>query len=185
MSIFFTSDLHLGHRNAIKHCNRPFDSVEQMNNNLISNINNIVGLNDKLYILGDFTAYGVKRGDGIRFREQIVCKNVYLIYGNHDKDYQECHCFQGLYHYHEVKTDQGKVICFHYPIHVWNHKHHGSLHLHGHQHNKPEYNTQNKENGLLRYDVGVDANNYKPVSLEEIRKFFHGVKVENTKYEEF
>ena len=59
MEIFFTSDLHLGHKNIIKHCDRPFSSIEQMNRSLLTNINNIVGLNDDLYILGDFTAYGV------------------------------------------------------------------------------------------------------------------------------
>lgn len=182
--IYFTSDLHLGHKNVLKHCYRPFDTIEQMNKHFISNINNTVGMNDELYILGDFTAYGVKRGDGMRFREQIKCRNVYLIYGNHDKDYRECRCFQGLFHYHEVKTDEGKIICFHYPIHVWNQKHHGSLHLHGHQHNKPEYNFGNKKIGLLRYDVGVDANDYAPVSLDYIRNFFKGVEVDKSRYKE-
>ncbi len=40
--------------------------------------------------------------------------------------------------------------------------------LHGHIHSDPSYNLENKRNGIRRYDVGVDANDYKPVSLEHI-----------------
>ena len=46
--------------------------------------------------------------------------------------------------------------------------------LHGHQHNHKEYNTKNKQNGILRYDVGVDANDMAPVSAEEIIEFWFG-----------
>ena len=47
----------------------------------------------------------------------------------------------------------------------------GAIHLHGHQHNMPAYNRQQARKGLRRYDVGVDANGYKPVSIESIIKF--------------
>lgn len=48
----------------------------------------------------------------------------------------------------------------------------GAIHLHGHQHNSPEYNILNEEKGLKKYDVGVDANYMKPVSIEDIIGFF-------------
>lgn len=47
----------------------------------------------------------------------------------------------------------------------------GAIHLHGHKHNSQQYNILNKENGLKKYDVGVDANYMKPVSIEEIIEF--------------
>lgn len=54
----------------------------------------------------------------------------------------------------------------HYPMVTWPKSwHFGSIHLHGHQHNKPEYNQQQKEAGILRYDVGMDANDYQLVFL--------------------
>jgi len=48
----------------------------------------------------------------------------------------------------------------------------GAYHLHGHQHNNSLYNFENLKKGLRRYDVGVDANNFKPISIDEIIKFF-------------
>ncbi len=44
--------------------------------------------------------------------------------------------------------------------------------LHGHQHNQKEYNLKNRQNGIWRYDVGVDANDMAPVSAQEIIYFF-------------
>ena len=51
--IWFTSDLHLGHRAAISMCERPFETVEEMNEILIRNFNSCVKKNDTVYILGD------------------------------------------------------------------------------------------------------------------------------------
>lgn len=51
--IWFTSDLHLGHRAAISMCERPFETVEEMNETLIWNFNSCVKENDTVYILGD------------------------------------------------------------------------------------------------------------------------------------
>ena len=55
MEIYFTSDLHLGHDNIIRFTNRPFDSVEEMNDRIIQNYNSIIHKNDLVYILVDLT----------------------------------------------------------------------------------------------------------------------------------
>lgn len=58
----------------------------------------------------------------------------------------------------------------------WEGMSHGSWHLHGHIHSQGSaYNLMNARQGLLRYDVGVDANGYAPVSLDEIRTWFSQV----------
>ena len=43
--------------------------------------------------------------------------------------------------------------------------------LHGHIHSDGKYNRDNMEAGIRRYDVGVDANGYMPVSIKQIEKF--------------
>ena len=51
--IFFTGDLHFGHANVIAFDNRPFESVEEMDAELIRRWNNKVGKGDLTYVLGD------------------------------------------------------------------------------------------------------------------------------------
>jgi calcineurin-like phosphoesterase family protein len=52
MNIWFTSDTHFHHKNIIKYCNRPYSSVEEMNNALIENWNKTVKQNDILHVFG-------------------------------------------------------------------------------------------------------------------------------------
>ena len=51
--IYFTGDLHFGHENVLRFDGRPFSSVEEMDEELISRWNNKVGKGDIVYILGD------------------------------------------------------------------------------------------------------------------------------------
>jgi len=68
----------------------------------------------------------------------------------------------------------GKKVLMHYPMLSWPKKNSGSIQLHGHIHAQEEYNLQNREEGIRRYDVGVDANYYLPVSVRQIVEFFGG-----------
>lgn len=82
--VWFTSDLHLNHDNIRGFCDRPFRTVKQMNERLISNINNCVGKRDVLWVLGDFCLCSDydKMGE---FTSQIQCEDKRLIMGNHDR----------------------------------------------------------------------------------------------------
>lgn len=174
MSIYFTSDLHLNHKSCISMCERPFDNIEEMNKVLIDNINERVHKNDTLYILGDVTNKGTVASAN-ELISQIRCKNLYLIEGNHDKKYDET-LFKEIHKLSEIHVGAGgknySITLCHFPMMSWYKSRHGSIHLHGHIHSRGnEYNLQMKEEGIRRYDVGIDANNYKPVSLEEILAF--------------
>ncbi len=122
--IYFTSDLHLGHERSIEFNNRPFSNVDDMNETLIRNINEIVGSKDELWVLGDFT-YKVDREKVRDLRNNILCKRVHLVNGNHDKDYSQDHIFQSVQHYKELKTPYGRFIFF--ITRFWN----GMLHIIG------------------------------------------------------
>lgn len=50
---FYIGDLHFNHESAIDFDNRPFKSVEEMNETLIDNWNNQINKKDEVYILGD------------------------------------------------------------------------------------------------------------------------------------
>ena len=51
--IYFTADTHFDHANIIRFCNRPFATVEEMNETLITNWNRKVHANDTVFIIGD------------------------------------------------------------------------------------------------------------------------------------
>lgn len=100
---YFTSDLHLGHKNVINYCNRPYASVEEMNEQVIFNINCKVGEKDELYILGDMSL----NPKWVEWAlPQLLCKNVYLIMGNHDS------CFPNKLGNKKKRTDKMKARYF-------------------------------------------------------------------------
>ena len=167
--IWFTSDLHLGHRAAIGMCERPFENVEEMNEILIRNFNSCVKKNDIVYILGDIShrmpVLEVNQLIGKMNGKKILCK------GNHDKRYAST-LFEGIYDFLEIAIYGVNISLMHYPMMSWPKSHYGALHLHGHIHSKQDYNLQQKRDGIMRYDVGVDANEFYPVSIEQIKEFF-------------
>lgn len=170
--IYFTSDLHLGHENIIRSTNRPFGSVQEMNEVLITNYNSVVTDRDTVYILGDLSFRMNMEEANKKFARLRGQK--YLIIGNHDKYEQYTpNLFKEMCDYKCI-TDNGlRIALMHYPLLEWFKQRHGSLMLHGHIHSTGEYNEENRKNGIRRYDVGVDANHYYPVSLEQIKTFFN------------
>lgn len=167
--IWFTSDLHLGHRAAISMCERPFETVEEMNEVLICNFNSYVKKNDTVYILGDI-AHRTPVVDVNKMISRLNGKKI-LCKGNHDKKYDE-DLFNGIYDFLEIAVNGVNVSLMHYPMMSWPKSRHGALHLHGNIHSKGDYNLLQKAEGILRYDVGIDANKYYPVSIEQIKEFF-------------
>lgn len=166
--IWFTSDLHLGHANIIPACMRPFRDVDEMNETLIWNFNAVVRRDDTVYILGDLSfKVGAENVPGLVAR--LNGKKI-LIRGNHDK--RSC---DGLYDhaadFERVTVEGMDLSLMHYPMLSWPGRRRGAVQLHGHIHADATYNETNRDLGILRYDVGVDANNFYPVSAKQIRDF--------------
>lgn len=79
--IFFISDTHFGHKNIIKHCSRPYETVEEMDEGLIEKWNRKVGKIDTVYIIGDFVW---NKSKVPYYAERLKGKKI-LIAGNHDE----------------------------------------------------------------------------------------------------
>ena len=169
--IWFTSDTHFCHENIIKYCERPYADASQMDEALISKYNEVVKDNDTVYHLGDFSmdSYtpeikAVREPYLIEVFKRLKGKKI-LIIGNHDHSYLELYSklFETMFPYYEIKNDanKSKIILSHYPFESWNGKNHGWIHLHGHSHGQ----------ALIlknRYDVGVDSNNFYPISIDDM-----------------
>src|SRR4051812_8195892 len=84
MTLYFTSDLHFGHQRIIELCNRPFGSVEEMNQTIIDRWNDTVKNDDTVFVLGD-VAMG-KISDSLPLVKKLK-GNKHLVSGNHDR----CH----------------------------------------------------------------------------------------------
>ena len=170
MTTWFTSDIHFCHRNILRLCDRPFDDIDEMNEAIISNFNSVVKPEDTLYILGDINF----RGNADHLIPRLNGHKI-LIKGNHDKDF-DASLFDEVCDYLDIKVPaKGKhyrFILSHYPFEEWNGFYKGAIHLHGHQHNKSVYNEKMRSQNILRYDVGVDANNFYPISAAQIASFF-------------
>ena len=177
--IWFTSDLHFGHRNVLRFCDRPWNDEKEMGNGLIENWNNTVGDNDIVFILGDVfwfnDSHSIKK-----VLSKLKGKNIYIIPGNHD-DFKS---------YHRVDDDrinlcedvvvtwitrEGKKLqeiwLSHYPMMTWPHRENGAYQFFGHIHSKPDKNEGVDQDLPLHWnqlDVGCDYWDYKPVSLEAL-----------------
>ncbi len=82
MTTWFTADLHLGHRNIIDYCSRPFADVDAMNVALIERWNEVVAADDTVWVVGDF-ALG-KLADTLPLVDLLHGRKV-LVAGNHDR----------------------------------------------------------------------------------------------------
>jgi calcineurin-like phosphoesterase family protein len=93
--LFFTSDTHYNHSNSCsattkwtnaQRLTREFNSLDHMNDTIVNNINSVVGENDILIHLGDWSFGGFENIE--EFRNRLVCKNIHLVLGNHDHHIQ-------------------------------------------------------------------------------------------------
>lgn len=167
MSTFFTSDLHFGHANIIKYCNRPFANVHEMNKALIENWNVRVTKDDTVYVLGDVSFLPAIETDRIL---SLLNGKIHLIRGNHDKKaklnygrFASVNDLLGLKINEKGEKGQYIVMC-HYALKVWEHRHHGAWHIFGHSHGSLPDDPYSKS-----IDIGVDCHDYKPVSFQELR----------------
>ena len=190
-NIWFTSDSHYAHNNIVrgitkwtqtdpetgeqvpsKHNTRDFQTVEEMNDVIIENINKVVKPNDILWHLGDVAFSGDENIQ--EFCDRVNCKNIHLLLGNHDHRIQNNPELQKnflsidtTYGWPHGKRIGGKrfAMC-HFPMFVWENHLKGAFQLHGHCHGSlvhPEFNQRRV------MDVGIDTHpEFRPYHFDEV-----------------
>ncbi len=176
--IFFTSDTHFGHCNIIKFCDRPFKDTEEMDRVLIENWNNKVPEDGLVFHLGDFGWGGYQEYKKIRER---LNGNIILIKGNHDfrngcqSEAQYNKLFEFSTQQLLIEIEGRKVYLNHVPFLCYGGTYRDPKglvyqlfgHVHSGRNGKGEDIERLKYLFPTQYDVGVDNNDYTPISWYE------------------
>ena len=179
--IFVTSDHHFDHSNIIRYCKRPFNSAALMNQEMVHRWNAVVGEEDIVYHLGDFTMSYITTAMHW-FGELKGLIYILRNWQHHDRRWLRAtgmDAFGNDGHLRPVtmsglpiqilpptwNLERGRnelpIILSHFPIEDWDRKHHGSIHLHGHSHGRAKVIKG-------RMDVGVDSQDFRPQTIEDI-----------------
>lgn len=186
--LFLTSDLHIGHKNVLMFCNRPFLDVKDMSKGLTANWNRVVGEEDIVFDLGDMFWFDSRHE--VKKHINDLNGTIYKVPGNHDMDtkrlFELCDAEKvillddvnqvfvaGLYP--EKPSKQLELWVSHMPMATWPHFEHAPSFF-GHIHSGPLTSNQVDIPGrdlLLKknmYDVGVDNNDFTPIELRDALK---------------
>jgi len=184
METWFSSDHHFGHKNIITYCDRPFDSVAVMNEELVAAWNSCVEPGDLVYYLGDFSLSPTVME---QYAGRLNGKKI-LICGNHDACHPSNHegkmvgTTRYKQHFAEIFTEHewGELLLHHMPYHD-EHDHRypeyrpfdqGKVLLHGHVHQR--WTTNGRQ-----INVGVDVWDYLPVHEDQIMELVRKVEEES------
>ena len=179
VNVWITSDTHYSHKNICRGVTawrtkegeipvsqtRDFATIEKMNSSIVNNINEVVGQDDMLIHLGDWSFGGFEQ---VReFWDRIICKNIHLVLGNHDHHIENNRdgsqgLFKSVSHYNTLEIGQFKFRLMHYPISSWDGLGKGVMHLHGHCHLPNNLKLSKGQ----RMDVGMDGHTeFRPYNV--------------------
>lgn len=187
--VFFTSDTHFNHTNICrgvskwdgKRGTRDYATLNQMNIDIQDNINMLVGENDILFHLGDWSFGGFE--SIVDFRNKLNCKNIHLFLGNHDHHILNDRdgvrdLFASVNEQRMVtivmppvvkggKSEKYRFVMSHYPLASWQDMGQGVMHVHGHIHTPHQF----KVGPGKMMDVGMDGNpDFQPYTLQQVLK---------------
>jgi calcineurin-like phosphoesterase family protein len=160
MATYFTSDTHFGDPRGLRIDRRPFGSVAEHDAALVARWNETVLPEDEVWHLGDFAL--ARRPE--RIGELLAALNgvKHLVIGNNDGPATTGNpAWASVQHYAEMTLEGTALVLCHYPFRTWNRMGRGVVDLHGHSHGRLKPLPR-------QHDVGVDAWDYRPVTLQTI-----------------
>lgn len=185
---FFISDPHFGHRNILTFDNRPFRTIEEHDEALINNWNSVVGEDDEIWILGDFSWYGSTKTIEI-FSRLNGKKNLCI--GNHYhkllRDKRVSSLFNEVCDYKELQIDGYNIVLCHYPIPCYRDHFYGWIHFYGHVHVSFEWNMMErmqyemttlygKQCDMINVGCMMPYMGYTPRTAKDILEGYKGYK---------
>lgn len=185
--LFFTSDIHFGHYNISKYCLRPFESRSDMDKQLIDNWNSVVPEDGIVVCCGDFMLpHKTCFKEYWKYIKQLN-GTIYLTRGNHDRidigEYNETN--QNVPHnlvqsnilpklivqdMIKIYVNDISIFACHYPLFSFP----ADFQVFGHIHTLSDGTCHGIDKNIIKhlsdfqYDVGVDHNNYKPISYRSL-----------------
>jgi len=173
---FFTSDLHFGHKDVIRFCDRPFSTLQEMNESLIERWNSTVTDRDKVFVVGDVFLCDIE--EGTHYINQLNGYKI-LIKGNHDHSpstmirsgFDECHP-----KFRYTMPDNRVALLQHYPMPDILIKDEYDLQIHGHIH-------LGKRTRGKKINVSCDIWDYSPVPIDTLNSISLSDNSENEKFE--
>lgn len=158
--VFFISDLHLGHLNIIRYCNRPFKSLEEMEEEILRKWNETVGKDDVVFFGGDLV-FGRRGKPPAHYLSQLN-GTIYFVKGNHDKRKD---ISIPVYSYLDLRLGDIRFRLVHNPD-EWGH-YKGWL-IHGHHHNNRPEEFPIVDRGKRTINISCELLDYRPMSLWEM-----------------
>ena len=166
--VYFIADTHFGHKNVLRLCDRPFETIEKMNETFIENWNKRVTGSDSVYVIGDMF---FRCADPKAILKRIHGKK-HLIVGNHDSSWMGKvdinRYFKSVELMAIISDGAHAMTLCHYPLLSWKHAKKSYM-IHGHIHAKTDMDFWQllvaRDNVL---NAGVDFNGYQPVPLDEL-----------------
>jgi calcineurin-like phosphoesterase family protein len=182
VTIWLTSDLHFGHENIIRYCDRPFADVDEMDAELVRRWNERVAPDDVVWVLGDVALGPIHHSLGLVAQ---LAGDKRLVAGNHDRcwpgnrkperwvqPYRDAG-FTEIVTQTELDLGDGVVVpACHFPYRGDSHDDdrfipyrpvdHGGWLLHGHVHERWKVDDR-------QINVGCDVWDYAPVDAATIR----------------
>ncbi len=160
MTTFFTSDTHFGDLRVLRFDHRPFPTLDAHDEALVTRWNAVVSASDAVWHLGDF-ALGPSPERAAAILDALAGEKHLLIGNNDDAATLALAGWASVSSYREITVESRPLVLCHYAFRTWNGMGRGALNLHGHSHAKLSPMPK-------QYDVGVDAQDFRPVTLTDV-----------------
>ncbi len=169
---FYIADTHFRHSKILDMCARPYRDIDAHDEDLIRRWNAVVGADDLVYHLGDFSL-GLADVDAVKTIFSRLNGRKILILGNHDfRKNGDVHPTLAVLDWYQPPTpmletsdDDQRVVLCHYAMRTWPGQHKGAYHFYGHSHGELPGVGRSRDVGVDMRDVAFTPRTFKELTM--------------------